>query len=98
MAHPVTKEFNCNQTELMQGLQKAAKDIDLPPAGERVDLGVASFRLSNNEMLYAHFAPQDKDRTTIALATGLPYLETHEQSELPLRVINKLLDRLKQYL
>lgn len=82
----------------MQSLQKAAKDMGLIPMGEHPDLGLASFRLNNNEMLYAHCTPKDKNKTTIALAPGLPHLEDKDPSELPMSVINELLDQLDHHL
>lgn len=98
MARPVTKEFNCTRQELMQSLPKAAKSMNLVPIGEKPILGLASFRLKTGEMLYAHCTSKSEAKTVIAIAPGLPNLEEHKQSELPISVINAFLDQLNQYI
>lgn len=97
MAQPVIKKMQCSKEELMLGLRQAAQKIGLPIIGKKSRLGLTSFRISNDEILYAHCAKKDEVLSTVALASGLAYLEKCDQSELPLATIHKLTNQLEQY-
>ncbi|HET6528559.1 MAG TPA: hypothetical protein VFG39_07380 [Balneolaceae bacterium] len=93
---PLERTFSHSKEEVMNSFPPALHAAEMPITGRNDELGLISFRESDDFMIYAHIVEESDQLTRVSVAPGLSYLSGHDPSEMPETTIEKVLKNVEQ--
>lgn len=95
MATPIRQEYSISVEQLFKLLDEVIEVERLHKMGQSKELGLMSIEVGKDELLYLHLVQKREDLSEVSAATGLSFMKDRPQSDLPIKFINSLLQKLE---